>query len=160
APQVHHAASLPGTAPDCMVGRFGAAEGALCPTPARARTPTALKPRAGGEGLGVCERFEYASDHERDVMNEATWPRTLEAWGVAWAEHTGLPSRWVLFVVVLATGFLAAIVARSLARQLTLRGGRLVARFGPVSVQADFEHLAGVIGRAAFWLILLLTVMV
>jgi hypothetical protein len=93
-------------------------------------------------------------------MSEPSWLVTLKSWVDSLIEQTGLPRDVVLFALILGAGFALAVLLRSVARRLALRGAMLVSRIGRTSLPPDMNRPAKAVGSAVFWLVLLVTVMV
>jgi hypothetical protein len=66
----------------------------------------------------------------------------------------------VLFVVIVAAGLALAVLLRTVARHLALRGARLLSRLGRTSLPPDVQGPARAVGTAVFWFVLLVTVMI
>jgi hypothetical protein len=92
-------------------------------------------------------------------MNEPAWIDALRAWSETWLGPAGIPAEAALFALVLAVGFLAAVVARRVARRLTAFAARLITRLGQTSEPPDMEHVGNAVGAAAYWLVLVVTLM-
>jgi len=87
---------------------------------------------------------------------------TLKDWIEAAETMTGLPRNVLLASVVLAVGWLIAFVARALVARFVRNVGRLMSMGGgPMRVEQTMSrHRVDVLlGRGAFWIVLVLTVM-
>ena len=92
-------------------------------------------------------------------MAERPWFERVGAWGTEWIESTGLPRDVVLFVVTVLVGFFTALVARRIARRLTIQGARLIFKLSQEHSPPDVTRSAKAVGAAVYWLVLLLTIM-
>jgi small-conductance mechanosensitive channel len=92
-------------------------------------------------------------------MNEPAWLTAFRSWSETWLEPTGVPAGVALFALVLALGFVVAVVARRVARGLTAAAARLIARIGEASDPPDVEHVGRAVGAAAYWLVLVATLL-